>query len=409
MSGSTKRTIFRWGLRILLLAAAIAALVWALWPQPVPVDIATVTRGPFEVTLRDDGQTRVREVYVVSTPIAGRVLRFEGDVGDEVVAGETTLTRILPTDPTILDARTRSELQAAVGAAEANLTLAEAEVRRAQASVDYAESEYQRVLNLNERGIVSIAQLERALLELRTAESTLESAEAAQNVRLHELETARAALIEPQENSTTTFGEGCCLTIRAPIDGTILRLSQESESVVPAGTVIAEIGDPHELEIVVDLLSVDAVGVEPGTPVRIVNWGGPTALSGEVRRIEPFAETRVSSLGIEEQRVDVIIDITDPYERWSRLGHGFSVDTHIIQRSEDAVLQVPLGALFRKDEVWAVFRVVDQTAVLTPVEIGDMTDRTVEIISGLAEDDRILINPSDRIENGVGVVQRRAD
>ncbi|MEQ9812778.1 MAG: HlyD family efflux transporter periplasmic adaptor subunit [Azospirillaceae bacterium] len=384
----------------------LTALVWALWPQPVPIDLATASRGAFEVTLREDGQTRVREVYVVSTPIAGRVLRFEGEVGDQVTAGETVLTRILPTDPAILDARRRSELQAAVGAAEANLTLAQAEVRRAQATVDFMESEYERVLRLNERGIVPLSELERALLELRTAETELDRADAAENVRLHELETARAALIEPQESDIRSLGEGCCVTVRAPIDGTILRLEQESESVVQAGAPIAAIGDPRDLEVVVDLLSADAVMVEIGMPVRIENWGGPGALSGAIRRIEPVAETRVSSLGIEEQRVDVIIDLTDPFVRWSRLGHGYRVDAFIILRATDDVLQVPLGALFREDERWSVFRVVDGAALLTPVEIGDMTSRMVEIRSGLEEGATVVLNPSDRVENGTAVVAR---
>jgi len=408
MAQGKKRWIVRWSLRGAVLVVVLGALVWAFWPQPVPVDLARADRGAFEVTLREDGQTRVREIYVVSTPIAGRVLRFEGEVGDEVIAGETVLTRILPTDPAILDTRRRSELQAAVGAAEANLTLAQAEVRRAQASVDFMESEYERVLRLNERGIVPVSELERALLELRTAETEFDRAEAAENVRLHELETARAALIEPQENDIRSLSEGCCVTVRAPIDGTILRLEQESESVVAAGAPIAAIGDPHDLEVVVDLLSADAVMVEIGTPVRIENWGGQGTLSGAIRRIEPFAETRVSSLGIEEQRVDVIIDLTDPYERWSRLGHGYRVDASIILRAADDVLQVPLGALFRENDRWSVFRVVADAAVLTPVEIGDMTSRTVEIRAGLEEGETVILNPSDRIEDGIGVVARGA-
>jgi len=398
-----------WIIRGAAAAALLVALVYAFMPRPIPVDMATVARGPLEVSVRDDGYTRVREVYTVSTPLPGRVLRFAGEVGDEIIAGETVLVTILPTDPTMLDVRTRTELEALVGASEAALALAEAEVERMEAAVEYARTDYQRTDELARRGAVSEAALDRARLELRTQRATLQQAEAAMHVREHELETAQAALIGPEENyGEDDEGSGCCVSVRAPVSGRILRIYQESESVITAGTPLIEIGDPHDLEIVADLLSTDAVRVSAGDSVMIERWGGEGSLNGVVDRVEPYGFTKISSLGIEEQRVNVIISLTDPPDVWDRLGHGYRVEARVVLWRGEDVLQVPLSALFSHGDGRAVFVVRGGRARLNPVEIGHRNPEAVEIIGGLEEGERVIVHPSDRIEAG-GLVSERGN
>lgn len=397
--------LLRWVLRLGFLALIVVALGYALWPRPVPVDIAYVTRGTFEVSITDDGEARVREVYVVSAPSTGRVMRFDGEVGDRVVAGESALTRILPTDPDFLDMRSRAESEALIAAAEAAMSLAQAEVNRAEAAVTYAQAQYDRAEPLANRGTISPAELDRARLELSTEQAVLDTARAAQRVRAFELETARTALIGP-EHAADGEEEGCCITVTAPVSGEILRILQESEIVVTVGTPLVEIGDAGDLEIVVDLLSSDAVRVSPGDLVVIEEWGGEADLNGAVRRIAPFARTEVSSLGIEEQRVDVMIDITDPPDAWSRLGHGYQADVRIVLRRDADVLQVPLGSLFREDGDWALFRIEDGVAQLTAVEVGAINAVGAEIHGGVEEGGALVLYPSDRVADGISVVPR---
>ncbi|MEQ9143005.1 MAG: HlyD family efflux transporter periplasmic adaptor subunit [Parvibaculaceae bacterium] len=383
----------------------LGGLTYAFWPQPVTVDLGTAERGAMMVTVDDEGETRVKEVYLVSAPLPGRVLRLEGDVGDPVVAGETPLATIRPTTPAFLDSRTRSELEAAVKAAQAARTLAEAELERLQALYDYAKAEYERAKPLAERGTISRSRLDHALMEVRTQAAALQTAQANFNVRDFELQRAKAALLEPEDPRSTTSGE-CCFIAKAPVSGQILRLLQESETVIQAGAPLVEIGDPAQLEIVVDLLSSDAVLVSPGDKVIIDDWGGATPLAGRVQRVEPFGFTKISALGIEEQRVNVIIDFTDPYEKWQRLGHGYRVDVQIVLWESDDVLHVPISALFRHGGKWAVFSVVDGDATLTPVTIGHMNTRSAEVIDGLNEGQALVLHPSDRVVDGISVVGR---
>jgi len=405
----------RWILPGLVAAMLVGFLIFAFLPEPVPVDTQKVTRAPFAVFVEDDGEARVRDVYLVSSPLPGRILRFEGEVGDVVKANETILTRILPSDPNFLDIRTRTELQSAVEAAEAAKALAQAEVRRIEAEVQFAKNQYERAQQLIKKGNISQAGMDRVEKELRTQEAALMTAKASLDIREHELETARAALINPSDRLNTPDEDegGCCFNVRSPIDGRILKVYQESESVVTAGTPLLEIGDPKDLEIVVDLLSTDAVKVKPGDEVEILRWGGEGSLSGIVERIEPYGFTKVSSLGIEEQRVNVIIQLTDSYHRWQRLGHGYRVEAKIYLRQSDNVLQAPLSALFRSETRatngaprWAVFRMVSGRALLTPVSVGQFNDRSVEITGGLEEGDEVVLHPSDRVENETRLVRR---
>lgn len=386
-------------------AAVILGLAYAFWPRAVPVDIGVAQRGPMQVAIEDEGETRVKEKYLVSAPLPGRVLRFDGKVGDQVRANGTPLASIRPSDPAFLDVRTRSELEAAVKAAEAARTQTSAEVERLQAAFDFAEAEYERARPLAEQGTISQSRLDRALMEVRTQAAALQTAKANLNVSDFELERARAALLDPGSPGSAAHG-ACCFVVMAPVNGRILRILQQSEAVVSAGAPLVEIGDPSELEIVADLLSTDAVLASPGDPVIIDDWGGEGVLRGVVKRVEPFGFTKISTLGIEEQRVNVVVDFMDDHDKWQRLGHGYRVDVNIvIWRSED-VLQVPLSAVFRDGEGWAVFSVTDGRVQTTPVEIGHMNSHTAEILSGLDMGQQLVLHPSDRIVDGIRVVAR---
>jgi HlyD family secretion protein len=383
----------------------IGGLTYALYPRPILVDMAQVALGELTISVADDGVTRVKDVYVVSAPVTGRVLRFEGHVGDAVAANDTVLVSILPTDPAFQDIRTRTELEAAVKAAEAARNLAIAEVARQKAELEYAISEFTRVERLSKSGHVSVAALDRARRDQRAGEAALETAQAAAAQREYELQTAQAALISPTfEQHGAAEAGSCCFAVRSPVSGRILKVMQESESVVPAGAPLVEIGDPRDLEIVVDLLSRDAVRVAPGNAVEIENWGGEETLQGEVRLIEPFGVTKISSLGIEEQRVNVIVDLTSPAESWARLGHGYHLDARIILwRGADALL-VPVTALFRSGANWTLFRVENGRARLTVVEIGQLNDRYAQVISGLTVGETVIVHPSAKVSDNVRVV-----
>ncbi len=385
-----------------------AAAVYAFRPQPVPVDVAGAVRDAMVVTIDGDGRTRVREVYVVSAPVSGQVLRIERHVGDAVVAGETVLATIRPTDPTFLDRRARAQAEATIKAAEAAFALAEAERARAEAELDFARSELDRSAKLAQRGTISQRELDRATLELRTREAALATAEATITKRRYELEMARAALIQPGQRVGDGVAPECCVEVFAPVDGRVLRMIQESEGVVLAGAPLLEVGNPADLEVVVDLLSADAVRVEVGAAATIDDWGGGDTLRARVRRVEPYGFTKVSALGIEEQRVNVILDLIDPAEQWRQLGHGFRVDVHIVVWHGEDVLQIPLGALFREGSDWAVFVLEEGRASLRRVLIGHSNGRVAEVLGGLSADELVILHPGDRVANGVRAVRRSA-
>jgi HlyD family secretion protein len=399
-------------LRRVLIWGALAALLgggltYAFWPEPVPVDLGEVARGPVRVTVDEEGRTRVKEVYVVSAPVAGRMRRIETHVGDAVVAGETVLATIEPTAPTFLDVRSRTQAESAVRAAEAAKALADAELVRARAELDFANADYERAKTLAERETISQRALDSAELEVKTRQAAVSTAQASLRVKTFELETARASLIVPGNDETSGQEAGsCCVEVRAPVSGRVLRVLQESESVVPAAAPLIEIGDPQDLEIEVDLLSRDAVKIKEGAAVLIEDWGGGTTLAGRVRRVEPYGFTKVSALGIEEQRVNVIIDFTDPLDKWRRLGHGYRVETRIIVWEGTDVLNVPLGALFRHGDAWAVFVDSEGRARLRPVAIGRFNSREAQVLEGLSVGERVVLHPSDRVKDGVPIVAR---
>lgn len=390
---------------LLVVGLLLAGLVWFAWQQPVAVDIATVVKGPMEVTVDDDeAKTRVRHVYTVSAPVAGKVLRNPREVGDQVTADETVVAVMQPMRPSFLDVRTREELQAALAAAEAAQTLAEHDLHRLQASLDYYRSELRRVEKLKVGETVSAKAVDEARFNVQTNEAALESAQAQLEVRRNERASVSARLANPSDTDQPEESS-CCIQIRAPVTGRVLKLIQESENVVQPGTALIEIGDPRDLKVVADLLSTDAVQIKVGSAVRIDGWGGPP-IQGRVTRIEPAGFLKISALGIEEQRVRTRIDFVDPPEVWSSLGHDYRVIVHVTIWQGDNVLTVPGGALFRVGEDWAVFTVKERRARTTVVKVDHRNDRMAEVVSGLSEGDRVILHPSDRITEGVAVEER---
>ncbi len=392
----------KWRSRVIWSAAAIgvvAAFAWALWPKPVLVDLATVGRGTLEVTVEDEGVTRIREVYTVSAPTAGKMLRSPLTVGDAVEANRTVVARFEPGDPIFLDARSRRVAEAAVEAAKSAVRLAETQVDQARSQLAFARSDLRRATELAERHTIPERSLEKARLDVATADTAVASAIATLEVRRRELESAAAQLIQPGEGAGRAAE--CCIEVRAPVSGRVLRIIAESEQVVAAGSPLIEIGDPGDLEIVVDLLSRDAVRVEPGQTARIESWGGEGSLIARVRRVEPTGFTKVSALGIEEQRVKVVLDFVGEPAARQRLGHVFRIVARIVVWRGEGVPTVPIGALFRSGDGWAVFVVADGRAKLRPIEIGERNQRHARVVSGLAEGERIVLHPSDAVRDGV--------
>ena len=382
----------------------IAGLVWFAWRQPIAVDLATVAREPMEVTVDDDeSKTHVRDVYTVSAPVAGKVLRNPREVGDEVTADDTIVAVMQPMRPSFLDIRTREELQSSLEAAKSGVTLAEHEVHRIQASLDYYRSELARIEKLKVGETISAKAIDEAKFKVETNEAALGTAKAQLEVRRNEVASLEARLSDPSD--TRPEDTSCCIQIRAPVTGRVLKIYQESESVVQPGAPLIDIGDPRDLEVVADLLSTDVVQIKVGSEVRIDGWGGQP-IRGRVARIEPAGFLKISALGIEEQRVRTRIDFVDPPEMWSNLGHDYRVIVHVTVWQGDDVLTVPVGALFRVGEDWAVFSVKDGRARTTLVKVDHRNDRMAEVVSGLSAGDRVIRHPSDRITEGVTVEER---
>ncbi len=389
---------------LLALAAVIGAGFYlALRERPIPVDTAIVSKGLLQVTIDEEGVTRVKDVYAVSSPIAGYLSRTTLDEGETVRAHETIIASIHPLDPPFLDERTRAELMAAAEAARSAVALAQVEQRRAQTTLDLAQSNYERAEKLAKTKTISISQLEHRFSELELKKAQVSSTEATINLRKAELASAEARLQQPGDRSVSHRANDCCVNITAPIDGVVLEVLTRSEQAVSPGTKIAEIGDPRNLEIIVDLLSSDAAKIEHGASVLITDWGGEEDLEGTVRMIEPAAFTKVSSLGIEEQRVNVVID---PASVPKNLGHGYRVLARLGIWQQDHVLQVPIAALFRTGGNWSVFVIENGRARLLQIDIGQMNSTDAQILGGIEADDNVILYPSDVLEDGSLVEER---
>lgn len=395
---------------IVIGAVAVAAIGGAVWvsmqPEIVPVDMAEVTAGPMEVTVNADGTTRVRDVFEVAAPVSGTVGRSPVKVGDAVIKGETVIARIEPGEPAFLDERARKQAEAAVAQAEAALALAKTQITVAEADLNNAQRQLNRAFDLHERGTTSDAALETAETAVDIASAQLDSAHATADMRMSEVAAARAVLTQPGER-TLDEEEACCVDIRAPVSGKVLSVTSTSARPVTAGTTLLTIGPTDDLEIVVELLSTDAVRLAAGAPAHIERWGGDMALDAVVREIEPAAFTKVSALGIEEQRVRVVLDFADGVDV-PPLGHNFRVYARIVEWSAEDALRLPISALFRDGADWAVFVVRDDMAHLTPIDIGQRNSDEAEVLSGLEAGDRVITHPSDRVAQGTLVEARAA-
>ncbi len=399
--------------RLILTTATVLLIVGALtvafWPQPTMVDMGEVTRGTMQLTIDEEGRTRVRDAYVVSTPVAGQLQRVSVKPGDPVVRGETIVAHMRPTNPAALDVRTREQAQAVVTAAEAALRVARADLNAALANRDLADTELERTQQLVDRGISSQAALDSARQAARVAQANVDTAEAAISMREAEITNVQAQLIgfdDPRLAAAIGTADDD-IPLYAPADGRILRVFQESETSLPAGAPIMEIGNiENDLEVVVELLSTDAVQVAVGDPVIITDWGGPTDLTGEVIRIDPFGITQFSALGVEEQRVNAVIAFASPSEDYAGLGHGFRVESQIVVWESEDTLIVPASALFRSRDAWAVFVVVDGAAQLRTIEIGPNNGVEAQVTSGLTENDRVILYPSSGLSEGMRVAER---
>ncbi len=412
MKKTTKRRLAFWGL---IGVVTVGAGVVAMMPRPVAVDLARVTRGPLTVTLDHEGQTRVRERFTVSAPLPGRVLRIELRPGDPVVANRTVLATFLPATSPLLDARSRAEAQARVKAAEAALERAKAEREAASAQSEQANRERDRARGLFTDGLATAQARQAAESEAIVRQRAVEAAESAVRAAAHDVETARAALLDPGgrtapalpgPNPGPASGSAPTVTLRSPIDGLVLRRLHESEAVVPQGEPLVEVADVSSLEVIADYLSTDAVRITPGMPALVEQWGGDTPLEATVRRVEPSGFMKVSALGVEEQRVWVVMDLVDPPARWPSLGDGYRVEARVIVWSARNVITAPTGALFRRGGGWAAFVVERERARLRPVTIGQRNGLSVQIAAGLRPGEKVIVHPPDSIAEGVRVAER---
>ena len=386
-------------------ALVAASLLYAFWPRPVEADLARVTRGALRVTVDEDGKTRVKERYVVSAPLAGRLMRITLRPGDPVKAGRTMLAVLEPTDPALLDERARAEAEARVKAMEAARKQTGARLERARVAEEHAAAELERVRRLLHAHGASQQDYDDALEKERGAQEDLRAAQFATHIADFELDLARAALIRTRPASPGEAADRS-FEIRSPVDGRVLRVFQESSAVVTPGFRLLEVGDPDELEVEVDVLSGDAVKIAPGAKVYLEHWGGERPLPGRVRLVEPAGFTKISALGVEEQRVNVIVDFVAPPEKRGGLGDAFRVEARIVTWEADNVLKVAAGALFRQGEDWAVFAVAGGRAELRRVQTGRTNGLETEILSGLGEGDMVVLHPGDRIRAGTRVVSR---
>ena len=390
--------------RALVATALVFALLlfMALRPKPVEVELAQVTRGAMRVTVDEEGRTRIREKFLVTAPVTGRVSRIELEPGDRVKRGQVVATIGAEPAP-LLDPRTRAERAARVDAAQAALAQSKAEEQRAAAVLRHAESELKRVRPLNKGGAISDADLDTYETQARSASEARRASEYAVTLAASELTAARASLLDSTGGAPP---RGRAVDVRAPVDGVVLRRLRESESTVPAGEALVEIGDPLLLEIVADFLSTDAVRIASGAAVVVDQWGGGTPLAGRVRRVEPSGFTKISALGVEEQRVNVLVDFRDPAEAWKALGDGYRVEVRVVLWEGANVLKVPIGSLFRRGEAWAAYVASEGRAELRVVKIDHRTDREAEVIGGLHEGDAVIMHPSDALTEASRITPR---
>jgi len=397
------KNMVQWRRRIVF--ALIASLIaWGLFygfrPQPVAVDLDAAIRAPLRVSIEQEGRTRVVDRYVITAPVTAYARRIVLEVGDAVQRG-APLVQLEPQRAEVLDARRRAEAEARVAAAQANVGAAGQRQQAAQAGTNLAQSNLQRVQALRTAGHVTADAKDRAAAEAERAAADLRSAQFTVATARHELEAARTAL-----GYAAAGGSGDPVLVRSPVAGQVLKIPRKSEGVVTTGQALLEIGDPRSLEVEVDVLSADAVRIRPGMRVMFERWGGAEALAGVVRLIEPTGFTKVSALGVEEQRVWVIVAFTSPPSQWQRLGDGYRVEASFIVWEADDVLQIPASALFRDGSAWAAFIAEQGKAVKRRIEVGQRNGLSAQVLSGIREGEQVIAHPDDRLRDGASVTAR---
>ena len=385
-------------LGLLALAALIA---WGLWPKPVIVETGAVARAPLTVHVSEEGKTRIRNRYAVAAPASGKMRRVPLKPGDPVVAGKTTLTTIEPVVAPLLDPRARTQAEAVVAMHEASRKRAMESLDAARAALKLAVADRDRMRAVKRDGTISDSDRDRMEAEAAIKAAEVRAAEFSLQVIDYELAQARAVLARPEVNTA-----GNLIDVTSPVSGLVLNVWQESETVVSAGTPILEIGDPADIEIEAEILSRDAVTIRPGDAVEIVQWGGEEPLKGRVRRIEPAAYTKISALGVEEQRVYVLSDLVDPPPAARALGDRYRVEVRVAVWHSDDVPVIPAGALFREGNAWKTYLYQNGRAVLTTVEAGHTDGRNTEVLSGLKTGDKVLLHPPDTVKDGTRVKER---
>lgn len=385
---------------ILLLAAAVALglVVWAFLPRPVAVETARVEPRTIDVSVEEEGEARIREVYTVSATTAGKLQRISLHSGDQVTADQTVVVLISPAAPALLDARAQAVAEANVAAAAAAVDLATAQLDQAEATLEFMASDAARAQALYDKSTISKRLYDNAVLGQKTAQATVDSARANLFVRKQDLESARAVLGVGQPSGAQT----CCTSLVSPVSGRVLRVLTENEQVVQPGTPILEVGNPGDLEVFVALLSRDAVRVREGADAEITGWGG-SPIKARVERIEPFATTTISALGIEEQRVEIILSLQGDPKDWQRLGNGFRVIARILLWRGEDVLSIPVAALFRNGSDWATFVVRDGHARLQTITLGERNESFAQVLDGLNAGEEVIVHPSDLVTDGIAV------
>ena len=378
-------------------AGVLALIYLALKPKPTGVDLGEVTIGELLVTVDEDGETMIREPYIISAPLAGRLLRVELEPGDPIEE-DTVLAVLDPGEPGLLDARTLAEAKARVSAAEANFQRGQSQLDVAKAEMEKWQRYFERDGSRLKAGTISPPLFEDTKHSLRIAKNNFNAAESALDVSRFELDQARAALLHSKSPEPKPADRH--FIIKSPIRGVVLRKFRESSTVIPGGERILEIGDPRDLEIRIDVLSQDAVKIRPGQRVMIEHWGGKGDLTAHVRRVEPSAFTKVSALGVDEQRVYVYADFSGEGGANSSLGDGYRIEARIVVWEKADALKIPAGALFRSGESWAVYTMIENRALLRKIEVGERNGIEVEVLEGLKKGDRVVLHPGDRVDEG---------
>lgn len=381
--------------------AALLMLATLFAPSPMAVDGAAVTRGAMVVSVSTEGKTRVKEQYELAAPIAGKLLRVNLKAGDPVTANETVVFTIEQPQPQFHDSRSSAELKAKLRAAEAAHDHATADLERTKADNDFARREMERVKDLARIGAVSEKVLQQTERDAKVREAAVQVAQNIVKQRVSEVELARASLTGPAASEGPTH----TLAVRSPINGRVLNVLKESEIVVTPGMPIVQLGDIGNLEVMLEMLSEDAVKVQKGAKATLEGWGGQS-LNAKVRRVEPAGFTKVSALGIEEQRVRVLLDFLDAPEQWQHLGAGYRVSAKIIVWSADGVLKVPLGGLFRDGNRWACYVIRNGLVDLVHLTVGHLNEAEAEVLGGVNEGEVVILHPSDRVVGGVSVILR---